>query len=270
MILCLAGLVAKNTDWAKFDGQWRQACVEEGISLPFHMREFAGFRGQFRDWTEERRRRALGKLIRAISDAEAIPIGSVVSVRDFNAFSPRMKKLMKDPYFMAFQPLTYHMAVAASMVQPIGGPVTMVYAHHPEHSDGVSNAGQLWQGLRKHNPIISLFMESYVCGEQIDHTPLQAADLWAYELGHHFEVIRPAGGKPRWPFQQFVQMGLNYDQFTHDFITYWDARGENGLGKMSRVQKWQEISLYSPGTVDRGRRLLRQILRRARANSLKG
>src|SRR6185437_13825312 len=71
-------------------------------------------------------------------------------------------------------------------------------------------------------------------GNQPTSLVCRAADLWAYELRHHFQVIRPAGKAARWPFQQFVKLGLNYD-FVHDFITYHDENGPTGLGQMSRV-----------------------------------
>ena len=239
--LCMAGLLATETAWKAFDPEWRTACEDEGLMEPFHMMDFAAYKGQFKGWNDDRRKRLLGKLIAAIRNAKAIPIGSVVSVKDFNSFDPRLKAKLRDPHFMAFQPLTYNIAVAAGMEMPPGR-VTMMYAHHPEHSVGLANTEDLWHFVRRYNPIIAWFMESYVCGEPKDHSPLQAADLWAYELGHHFEVIRPAKKTHRWPFQQFVQMGLNYS-FTHDFVTYHDATGLNGIGLMSRVQRWKEISL---------------------------
>lgn len=239
--LCMAGLLATESAWTAFDPEWRSVCDEEGLTEPFHMMDFAAFKGQFKRWTEEQRQRLVGKLVGAIRNAKAVPIGSVVSVRDFNSFDPNLQAKLRDPQFMAFQPLTYNIAVAAGMEMPPGR-VTMMYAHHPEHSVGLANTEDLWHFVRKYNPIIAWFMESYVSGEPKEHSPLQAADLWAYELGHHFEVIRPAKKKPRWPFQQFVEMGLNYS-FTHDFITYQDATGLNGLGLMSRVQRWKEISL---------------------------
>lgn len=124
----------------------------------------------------------------------------------------------------------------------------MVYAHHPEHSGGLANTHDLWDGVRKHNRMVGIFMESYVPGQQTDQPGLQAADLWAYELRHHFQVIRPARRQPRWPFQQFVKLGLNYS-FPHDFITYYDENGRTGLGQMARVQRWGEIALYEPGFV---------------------
>ncbi len=247
--LCLAGLLAKSAAWKQFDAGWKTACADEGVTEPFHMRDFAGFRRQFKDWTEERRRALLSRLISAIGDARVIPVGSVVSVEDFNSMDARLRAGLRDPYFMAFQPLTYNLAVAVSMEYPPGR-VTMVYAHHPEHSEGPANARDLWQALRRFNPIVSTVMESYESDTPRNCTPLQAADLWAYELGHHFNKIRPSGMPPRWPFQRFVEMGLSYS-FTHDFITYRDARGVHGLGLMSRVQRWHEVSLYKPGFVAR-------------------
>jgi hypothetical protein len=243
--LCLAGLLATETAWNKIDSEWRAACAGEGLQRPFHMMEFAACKAEFEGWPEPKRRHLLQGLISAIDNAGAIPIGSVVCLSGFNALPEEVRKGFKDPHFLAFQTLTYQIAVAAS-IQLAPGPVTMVYAHHPEHSEGLGNTGQLWEAVRAHNSIVRLFMESYVCGQQMDHSGLQAADLWAYELRHHFYVIRPAERKARWPFKEFVRLGLNYD-FTHDFITYHDENGLTGLGRMSRVQRLGEIDLYRPG-----------------------
>jgi hypothetical protein len=247
--LCLAGLIAREDAWKVFDTDWRTACGEESLTEPFHMMHFAARKGQFDGWSEDQRKRLLGKLVAAIIKARAIPIGSVVILRGPDSVPEHVQKRNRDAHFMAFQPLTYNIAVAASMMDPFGkgpGPVTMVYSHHPEHSNGSAGTGSLWDALREHNPIIALFMQSYISDTPQDCTPLQAADLWAYELGHHFERIRPLAKEPRWPFRQFVTLGLNYG-FTHDFISYHDKHGLSGLGRLSRVQRLGEIDLYKPG-----------------------
>ncbi len=253
--LCLAGLIATEDSWRAFDPEWRAACLDEGLTEPFHMMHFAARKREYKGWTEERRRRLLGKLVSAIQKAQAIPIGSVVMLRGPDALSERVQTHYRDAHFIAFQSLTYHIAVAANMMDPMGqgpglGPVTMVYAHHPEHSDGLASTRKLWDAMREHNRIVALMMQSYVSETPKDCTPLQAADLWAYELGHHFERIRPEGRPPRWAFRQFVKMGLNYS-FTHNFVTCHGASGVNGIGQMACVQHWQEISLYRPGFISR-------------------
>ena len=252
--LALAGLLATEDAWKLFDQEWRAACEDEGLTEPFHMMYFSARKREYKGWSEERRRKLLGKLIAAIRNAHAIPIGSVVMLRGPDALSERVQNHYRDSHFIAFQPLTCHLAVAANMMDPTQGPgpgpVTMVYAHHPEHSNGLSNTGSLWDALREHNRIVSLFMQAYVSETPADCTPLQAADLWAYELGHHFERIRPEGRRPRWAFQEFVKMGLDYS-FTHNFITYHGASGVNGIGRMACVQHWKEASLYRPGFISR-------------------
>jgi len=246
--LCLAGLLTTEPAWKRFEDDWRNACRADGVGEPFHMKDLAARKNQFKGWSEDKRQHLLSQLISAIDRAGAIPIGSVVCFRGFNALPPDVSKGFRDPHFLAFQTLSYQIAVAAGIARREPGPATMVFAHHPEHSEGLANTAQLWEAVREHNPIVRLFMESYVSGQPQDHPGLQAADLWAYELRHHFEVIRPAARKPRWPFMQFVRLGLNY-QFTHDFISYHDEHGLSGLGKMSRVQRWGEIDLYRVGFV---------------------
>jgi hypothetical protein len=252
--LCLAGLLATEDAWKAFDLEWHSACDDEGLTEPFHMMNFAARKKEFKGWPEDRRRRLLAKLLDAIQTAKAIPIGSVVMLRGPDALSEAVQKHYRDSHFIAFQPLTYHIGVAANMMDPLEGPgpgpVTMVYADHPEHSHGLANTGSLWEALRKHNQIVAMMMQSYVSETPKDCTPLQAADLWAYELGHHFEKIRPEGKPARWAFKAFAKMGLNYD-FTHNFITYHGASGVNGIGQMARVQHWQEIDLCRPGIISR-------------------
>jgi Protein of unknown function (DUF3800) len=249
--MCLAGLIAAEASWRAFDADWRTACAEEGLTEAFHMMHLSASKAQFKGWSEERRRGLLRRLVGAISKAQAIPIGSVVMLKGPGSLSGDVQKQYRDAHFIAFQSLTFNIAVAAHMMGPFGrgpGPVTMVYAHHPEHSNGLSSTGKLWQAFRENNRIVALFMDSHVSDTPKDCTPLQAADLWAYELGHHFERIRPLAKKPRWPFRQFVSLGLNY-KFSHDFISYHGTHGLSGLGKMSRAQRLGEIDLYRPGFV---------------------
>lgn len=245
--LCLAGLLAKETAWRTLEMEWTEACSNAGLNQPFHMMHFAAQHGDFKDWPEQKRRELLGRLLKAIESAGGIPIGSVVSLDWYRSLSAAHQAKFRDPHFLAFQSLTRQIAAAAS-IHLDHGPVTMVYADYPEHSHGLANTHDLWDAVRKYNPMVGFFMESYVPGKPIDQPGLQAADLWAYELRHHFEVIRPAQKEPRWPFQQFVKLGLNYDS-VQDFITYHDGHGRTGLGQMSRVQRLGEIDLYKPGFV---------------------
>ena|SRR5947208_12774618 len=86
--LCLAGLLAAELAWKNFDPECRAALDGEGLKEPFHAKDLCGYRrkGQFRGWKKELRQRLLKKLIEAIRRAHAIPVGSVVSIKDFSSF----------------------------------------------------------------------------------------------------------------------------------------------------------------------------------------
>jgi hypothetical protein len=113
--LCLAGLLATESAWKQFDSEWRTVCAAEGLKEPFHMKDLAARRKEFAGWEEERRRRLLGELVSVTEHAGAIPIGSVVSIDGFSSLAPEIRRGFKDPHFLAFQSLTYQIAVAGSM-----------------------------------------------------------------------------------------------------------------------------------------------------------
>jgi hypothetical protein len=259
--LCLAGLLATREAWSVFDEKWRDACSSFSLTEPFHMKEFAGFRGDFAGWSDNRRKDLLGVLVALMKEARVVPIGSVVEIAGYNSLVAQTARDFKDPHFLAFQSLTYQIAVAASLPSP--GAVTMVYAKHPEHSVGLANTADLWNAVREANSIVALFMDSYRSGEAGEHAGLEAADLWAYELRKHFEYSRPRAIAPRWAFTQFVSMGLNYKN-THDFVVHHDAHGLTGVGRMSRVMRWGELNLYEPGFVGLHPTDARELERRLR------
>lgn len=124
--LCLGGLIAAADAWKVFDTDWRSACEQEGLTEPFHMMHLAGFKRQFKGWTDERRRTLLAKLIGAITKAQATPIGSVVILRGPEGLSESTQRLYRVAHFLAFQSLTYNIATAAFMVDPIGRPAVTI------------------------------------------------------------------------------------------------------------------------------------------------
>lgn len=220
----IAGLLAQADAWGEFDVEWRTICDEEGVEMPFHMMEFAAFKKQFAQpkWKDEsKRRRLLGRFLGAIERAEAIPVGAIVSLDAFNSLTVGERKRLGgeqcSPYYRAFQSVTYNLVVAATLSIP-PAPVSMVYARLKKYT---GRAEELWTAIKEHNKHLSFWMDSYAPGDPQDCTPLQAADFWAYELGHHFHTILPDGRKWRYPFQRFVEIGTKA-QYGHQFFTYFD------------------------------------------------
>lgn len=228
--LGLASLLADSEKWDQFDSEWRLVCQEHGVSLPFHMMHFAARAKQFSDprWKEkERREKLLAALLDVIERANVVPIGAVINVPDFNSLNAAQRKVLggekEEPYFVVFQSCTRELALAAALseVQSIHEPhgpqtISMVYAKLRKFT---SKAEELWNAMRTHT-LVGNWMGSYTVGEPRDHTPLQAADLWAYELGHHFQKILPEGMAWRYPFRRLVHRAMLASQ-GHKFFSYY-------------------------------------------------
>jgi hypothetical protein len=96
----MAGFVAPARVWKAFGEAWESILEEFKLREPFHMKDFAHFKGQFRvGWKEDehkqKRERLFGSLITAIQMTEATPIAAIVSIEDFNSLSnPSVRILM--------------------------------------------------------------------------------------------------------------------------------------------------------------------------------
>ncbi len=215
----MAGFLARADAWERFDSEWRQVCDSANVKMPFHMTDFAHCRGQFRNWQEDGRKKLLSRLIDVIGRTKAIPVGAIVSVRDFQGLGDKQRSELRDPYYIAFQECTYNLAFAAAITSP-EEKVAMVYAKQREFTGG---AEELWYAIKKHNPLVGYWMNSYTPAEPVDFTPLQTADLWAYELGHHFEYILPNAKDWRYAFERIVRLAIEVSA-GHRFFTYLDRR----------------------------------------------
>jgi hypothetical protein len=117
--LCLAGLLASEVAWKRFNDDWQNACLAGGLGEPFHMMDLAARKKQFKGWSDDQRRQLPSKLISAIDHAGAIPIGSVVCFRGFNALSRDVSKGFRDPHFAKFYGIVCEESVTVKSV-PFG------------------------------------------------------------------------------------------------------------------------------------------------------
>ncbi len=206
-VVGLAGFLGKSEGWDRFDVEWRTVCREEGVVRPFHMTDFAVSREQFKPWkgNEPRRQRLMARLVAAITNANVFPIGAIVPIEDFNFLTEAQRiALGADPYYVAFQEVTHQMVFGGALIAGPPEPISMVYARQREYT---TKSMELWEAIKTYN-LYGHCMSSFAPGDPKDYTPLEAADLWAYELGRHFEYILPNDKKWRWPFREILQHAL--------------------------------------------------------------
>jgi hypothetical protein len=216
----MGGLVAQDSAWNQFETEWHDALAEAGIEGGFHMVDFAGRQGPYKGWEEERRRKLFGTLVGAIVKTKAEPVGCVVSLDDFNAAPPKLQEFFKDPYHMAFQAVTRGAALQALPKDYPFTPetVAMVYAYQSEYGATevkdaaderqAGSAQKLWHAMKKLT-IVGQWMGSYSSALARDSFPLQAADLFAYELTKEFEnLIKRPQDNMRWALRQILSYSL--------------------------------------------------------------
>jgi hypothetical protein len=200
----MAGLIAEGDAWEQLEATWNSALAEAGIKNGFHMKDFAHRQGEFKDWKESGRRHLFSKLVTAITDAKAIPVGCVVSLDCFNGAPQLLKDFFHEPYFMSFQMVTRGAALQAlpKEVPYVPETVAMVYAYQEEFGATAARAEadnrkagaaqELWREMKRLT-MYGRWMGSYSSEFPKNLCPLQAADLFAYELNKEFEnlVNRP-------------------------------------------------------------------------------
>jgi hypothetical protein len=204
----MAGFVAPSGTWEVFDASWQDLMRNAGLSEPFHMKDFAHSLGQFKLWKgkEEMRRAFLGRAMDLIVETRSKPIGAIVSVSGFRSLTQEQKGSYVNPYYIGFQFVTRGAAIEAMFEDP-DEKVAMVYAYQGEYgTDNGGRAEQLWHAIKKHTDF-GKRMGSYTSGTPRNLCPLQAADIFAYELSHEFEsrVKRPDAAM-RWGLRQIIGM----------------------------------------------------------------
>lgn len=228
----MGGLVAECCAWEKLDAAWKATLADFGIDGAFHMKDFAHRTGEFKKgWNEPRRQKLFGRLVGAIVESQAVPVGCVVSLDDYNAAPAILKTHFQDPYFMAFQIVTRGAAVQALPKTYPFEPesVAMVYAYQEEFgatapTEREEQAGQAQRLFRamKRLTIYGQYMGSYECDSPSNRSPLQAADLFAYELTKEFEnqLTRP-DDKMRWALREILRPTVK--DGGHHLIQFFDG-----------------------------------------------
>jgi len=204
----MAGFVAPAENWEIFERDWTNLLDNAALREPFHMRDFAHSFGQFESWKdkENERRMLFGRLVQIIQATQAVPIGAAVSLDDFATLTPEQQLGFKDPYYLAFQRCTRGASTEGLFLRPEER-VNMVYAFNSEFGTERGLAEQLFHFVKSGYPDAGWRLGTYTSATPNELCPLQAADLFVYELVHEFEnrVKRPDDDM-RWGLRRIVRM----------------------------------------------------------------
>lgn len=196
--VALAGFVARDETWARFDVAWNVALARHGA--PFlHTTDLTNFVREFRGWTEERRRALIADLMNVIHDAGRIAaVGAVMAVDDFNSLTPEQQARLRDPFFPLFQEVIDGASLEAYF-EPSDTRVRMVYSQQDEFA---GSARQLFNVMRGRNVRIGELQFA----DMRTSPGLLAADLLSFEFARFYRNRRTRPDLPmRWPLRQMLR-----------------------------------------------------------------
>lgn len=196
-ILGIAGCLTTTELWVKVDEQWKNALQSENLPY-FHMREYAHSQGVFRDWKgdEIRRRKIYGELWKIISNVGIMPLGCFVQLENFKEeLQGEEHHVLKDAYFLCYMGCLRIAEQFSSFHQ-----VANVSVYFDDKKDARGEASDIFNILK------ARYQEKIPPPEfrnMRDSTPLQIADIIAYESKKEFErQLNKPNDKPRWGFSQ--------------------------------------------------------------------
>jgi hypothetical protein len=196
-MLTMAGYLSDERRWRIFERDW-QKTLKEYCAGYLHMREFAQSRGEFKGWPEWKRKAFLQKLIWVIKSTVLFRVGAVVPCKDYmetvGATDP--KDTRRSPFWLCF--LSCMSAVLSYCAKnDITDDVALVFDENSESSQHAVGFYSAMKSLPEIKNRSQLFSLSFADDKKL--TPLQAADLLAYELnkyhrGFEREPLRALGG----------------------------------------------------------------------------
>jgi hypothetical protein len=208
--LVVAGFIASHDHWSSFDSEWRARLKEDGLTY-FHMVDFANSRKQFAEgWehNEPRRRRLLSDLLGIIKSHVYRLFSSSIEMHTFHHLSDENKR----EYSLNAYVLAARSCAADVRRWQEREKFTPPTAYAFE--DGDEGRGQLEKRFLDDNLSKPVFKpkkdRTQPDGSTVSgYTPLQAADILAYELHKpHRDLLlgKPRLPKFRWALEELLRL----------------------------------------------------------------
>jgi hypothetical protein len=184
-VVAVAGYISRPQHWRAWTKDWNKA--KKPIKV-FHSTDCANCRGEFEGWDKPRRDAFVANLLPVLPAHELAGIVIGIDMHVFQKelqYHPELKRMVGEPYTVCFQwAVSIIMEVASEHGK--GEPMTFVHENNDYQGEALKAFGYVNENLNPRG--IKMTMRF---GAKADFTPLQAADVLAYE-GAKF-IRNPAG-----------------------------------------------------------------------------
>lgn len=214
----MAGLMTKEENWRIYKREWGK--ILKHFKIPYiHMKESAEM---FAGWSEAKVKDLSRCVWEIIVGIEALPIGSIIPMDEFRQHEAQLRDCFLDPYYIAMQNC---MSFAHSFLME-GGPfesdidarVAMVFSDQTEFRN---EALRLFEAAKRNSRGIKLDkIDPPAFRDMKALTPLQAADVVAYEIYKEFDRLRYHPHRTR--RYGYDQLEKVFENFKNEFLGRMD------------------------------------------------
>lgn len=203
-VITVAGYFARPKQWQAFTRAWNRILKPAGIKC-FHASDCQALQGEFKGWDKADRDNLVAQLLPIIPQHAGAGLAISLVLEDFeNALTGReeLRQYLGEPYGACFQWL---ISTVLDTTQRAGTKEAIAVFHEQNDLQGVALRAFAYLQRRKD---ANKNLRSLTFGSKETYTPLQAADILAYEVGKRllrpcgpgrrsFQAITPVGRKPR-------------------------------------------------------------------------
>jgi hypothetical protein len=186
-VIAVSAYIAKPATWRGWAKKWNVA--EQPIGV-FHATDCANSRGEFKGWTKQQCDDFVAKFLPILPAHKIAGLVIAIQMDDFRSALKGQEELWKmigDPYICCFQ---WSVLTIIEFASTYGKEQRIKFIH--EVNDCKGETQKTFEYVKQfHNPKgISL---SIAFGTKSENTPLQAADILAYEGGKFLREKADAG-----------------------------------------------------------------------------
>ena len=186
----VAGCLATVSRWKTFQSKWQAMLTKEGLPF-FHMTDFESYQGHYKGWTKERHIHVMKKVATAIRGRIDFAFGRGVLCKDYE------EAQLHNPTLSDYRPFTY----CASQCFHAVAEWAEKYGHHGPIAYIFESGDRYVQELNRYKLMIEASQNLmkrfrwaglHILPKVMDNppfplTPLQAADVWAFEARKEWE-----------------------------------------------------------------------------------
>ncbi len=241
--IAISGYIASVEEWERFDGAWTAMLRDERLSM-MHWTDLENRKGAFKGWTKERQLALQNRAIAIIRETVRCGFSTAVLVNDYYLIaqgSPETAHQGACAFAFADNLKLVGMWIEANSISE---PINYVIEH------GGGYGGELQPALH-HIPLAELrtqfrvsSLKSISYAEKKDVSPLQAADILAYE-SYKYVINGRVDGAKRLPTREPLNALLLSPHASHfydakNLLNVIDGLQEEGrLGDMPHLKDLQ-------------------------------